>query len=85
MGDSCLSKRPIKVLVLENRQYLDHMSVFYCVSLALHCLSDSTEKRPLRARCPVLPKTNCDGGFLGGLISEKNSLLGPSVSYGAEP
>lgn len=48
-------------------------------------LFDYAERRPVHARCPALPKRNCDGGFLGGLISEKNGLLGPSVSYGAEP
>lgn len=59
--------------------------VYYCVNLALHCLCDSAEKHPLCTQCLILLKMNCNCGFLGGLISAKNSLLGPRVSYGAEP
>lgn len=61
------------------------MIVFEGIILALHCLLDSTETHSLLAPCTVLPKMISDCGFLRGLISEKNSILGPSVGYEAKP
>ena len=69
----------LKFEFVEHTASWPQVFLFFFVILALLCLSDSTEKPALRARCPVPPEMNCDRRFLGGLISEKNSLLGPLV------
>lgn len=68
----------LDVQVKSDRRYLDPAIVFPLSPWLL-----STQTPPLDGRCPTPPKMNRDCGFLGGLISENNGLLGPCVSYGA--
>lgn len=50
-----------------------------CFPLSPRLLSPPSPS--LRGRCPAPPKRSGDCGFLGGLISGNNGLLGPCVSY----
>lgn len=82
--DSCLLEWPIKsVCAVELTKAWPH----YCVFMVLtwDCIVCFLWESCAPCRCPVLLEINCYCGFLGGLISEKNNLLGPSVSYVAEP
>lgn len=65
----CLFRRRLEVHSVSTSRWC-----FYCRALALPLPLSSILSLP---RCPTPAEINCAGGFLGGLISENNSLLGP--------